>query len=128
MSPELLLLSFFVIKHFICDFPLQTVWMATNKGTYGHPGGLAHIGVHALGTFFILIAFSQTTEIFFSPGLFLMILSFEAFIHYNMDWFKMWFNKRMGWACNKSPEFWILLGVDQLVHYLSYILMVWYLL
>lgn len=128
MSPELLLLSFFIVKHFICDFPLQTVWMATNKGTYGHSGGLVHVGVHAIGTFFILIAFSQTTEIFFGPGPFLYIILFEIAVHYHTDWFKMNLNKMMNWTCDKSSEFWTLLGVDQLIHYLSYIFMVWYLL
>lgn len=128
MSPELLLLTFFIVKHFVCDFPLQTVWMAANKGTYGHRAGLVHVGVHALGTFFILTVFSQMTEIFFSPGPFLMILFFEAGIHYHMDWFKMWFNKRKCWTCDKSTAFWNLMGFDQLVHYLSYVFMVWYLL
>ncbi len=29
------------IKHFICNFPLQTYpWMYLNKGTYLHPGAL----------------------------------------------------------------------------------------
>lgn len=128
MSPELFLLSLFIIKHFVCDFPLQTIWMVTNKGTYGHPGGLAHIAVHALGTFAILTVFGQTTEIFFSPGSFLMILLFEAVVHYHTDWFKMNLNKMMNWTCDKSSEFWILLGVDQLIHYFTYIFMVWYLL
>ena len=128
MSPELFLLTLFIIKHFVCDFPLQSVWMAANKGTYGHRGGLAHIGVHALGTFFILIVFAQATEIFFAPTLFLMIFLFEAVVHYHTDWFKMNLNKMMNWTCDKSSEFWILLGVDQLIHYLSYVFMVWYLL
>lgn len=127
MSPELLLLTLFIAKHFVCDFPLQTVWMATNKGTYGHRGGLAHVGVHALGTFFVLTVFSQTAEIFFAPGPFLMIIFFEILIHYHMDYFKMWLNKRMNWTCDKSIAFWNLMGADQLVHYLSYVFMVWYL-
>jgi len=128
MSPELFLLTLFIVKHFVCDFPLQTVWMATNKGTYGHRAGLAHVGVHALGTFFALSVFSQTTEIFFNPDPFLMILFFEAGVHYHMDWFKMWFNKRKCWTCDKSTAFWNLMGFDQLVHYFTYIFMVWYLL
>ena len=127
MSSELFLLTLFIIKHFVCDFPLQTIWMATNKGTYGHRGGLAHVGVHAFGTFSILTVFSQITEIFFGPGLFLMIILLETFIHYHMDYLKMWLNKRMNWTCNKSTAFWNLMGIDQLVHYLSYVFMVWYL-
>ena len=30
------------IKHFICDYPLQTAYQLRNKGTYGHPGGIIH--------------------------------------------------------------------------------------
>lgn len=128
MSPELFLLTLFIVKHFVCDFLLQTVWMAVNKGTYGHRAGLAHVGIHGLGTFFVLTVFSQTTEIFFNPGPFLMVLFFEVFIHYHVDFFKMWLNKRMNWTCDKSTAFWNLMGFDQLVHYLSYVFMVWYLL
>ena len=54
---EILIMLF--IKHFICDFPLQaTPWMYTNKGTYGHNGGLAHASIHGLGTALILPSFS----------------------------------------------------------------------
>ena len=47
------LLAVFVVlqvKHFICDYPLQTLWELKNKGTYLHPGGIVHSGVHALAT------------------------------------------------------------------------------
>lgn len=128
ISPELFLLTLFVVKHFICDFPLQSVWMATNKGTYGHRAGLAHIGVHMLGTFFSIVIFSQITGIFFGSGPFFIIILFDMFIHYHVDFFKMWLNKRMNWTCDKSTAFWNLMGFDQLIHYLSYIFIVWYLL
>ena len=121
-------ITLLIIKHFICDFPLQSNWMAFNKGIYGHLGGLAHSGVQIFGTFFCLIVFIQTTRIFFDPLAILSVLFVEFIIHYHMDWFKMWFNKKMGWKSDTSPEFWILLGVDQLVHYLTYVGMVWYLL
>ena len=38
------------IKHFICDYPLQTLYQLRNKGTYLHPGGIIHSGIHALFT------------------------------------------------------------------------------
>lgn len=126
MTPELLLITLLIIKHFVCDFPLQTCWMAINKGIYGHKGGLAHVGVHILGTFFALVAFSQYTLIFFNPLPFLAIIGIEAVIHYHTDWFKVWLNKKMNWTCDKSPKFWLSLGLDQLVHYLTYVGMVWY--
>lgn len=127
MSPELFLMTLLIIKHFICDFPLQSPWMAMNKGTYGHRAGIAHVGVHMIGTFIILILFSQFTLIFFGPSSFLMVILTEAVIHYHTDWFKMWFNKKMNWTCDKSIAFWNLLGFDQLIHYITYIGIVWYL-
>lgn len=127
MSPELLLLTLFIIKHFVCDFLFQTTWMATNKGTYGHLGGLAHVGVHMFGTFFVLVSFIQTTLLFLGPGPFLAVIIIEAFIHYHTDWFKMWLNKKKNWKPHTSPEFWISLGIDQLIHYLNYVGIVWYL-
>ena len=126
MSVELLLMALLIIKHFICDFPCQTMWMASNKGTYGHLGGLAHAAVHMLGTFVTFLVFSQITEIFFMPGLFLGMIILEAAIHYHTDWFKMFLNKKMNWHPESSCEFWHSLGVDQLIHYLTYVGMVWY--
>jgi len=35
------------IKHFFCDFVLQTPYQFLNKGIYGHPGGFIHAGLHA---------------------------------------------------------------------------------
>ncbi len=128
MTPELFLITLLIIKHFICDFFFQTNWMVLNKGTYGHRAGFAHVGVHVLGTFWAFVIFMQIFEIFFNAGLFSGVLFAEAIIHYHLDWIKMRFNKKMGWTCNKSVEFWILMGLDQLLHYLTYVGMIWYLL
>jgi hypothetical protein len=45
----------------------------------------------------------------------------EFVVHYHMDWFKMWYNKKKGWACNTHPEFWYLTGIDQFVHSITYL-------
>lgn len=127
MSPELFLMTLLIIKHFICDFPMQSVWMASNKGIYGHRAGFAHAWVHMIGTFFVLVIVSQSIGIFFDPLTMAWVLIAEGIIHYHTDWFKMWLNKKMKWTCDKSSAFWHSLGVDQLVHYLTYIGIVWYL-
>lgn len=45
------------LKHFIADGPLQYPYMYLNKGKFGHPGGIAHAGVHgALTTGVLLMA------------------------------------------------------------------------
>jgi len=48
MTVELLLILLLFTKHFVLDFPLQTKFQWSNKGTYGHPGGLLHSGFTAL--------------------------------------------------------------------------------
>lgn len=103
----------FFVKHFICDFPLQaTPYMYRNKGTYGHPGGILHASIHGIGTLSIL-----------GP----LAAIIDALVHYHIDWAKM----RLGAHYNLKPDnsemFWILLGVDQLFHYLTYAgLIIWF--
>ena len=112
----LILLTALTIKHFIFDFLYQPPYQWQNKGTYGHWGGLVHSGQHAIATFAILLL-----AVPFYWVIALGIAALEFMIHYHMDWFKMNYNKKKGWSANTHNEFWILLGVDQLVHSLTYI-------
>jgi hypothetical protein len=45
----------------------------------------------------------------------------EFLVHYHMDWFKMWYNKKKGWGPTTHNEFWVLTGIDQWVHALTYL-------
>ncbi len=110
-----LLLSLLFIKHFVADFLYQPPYQWKNKGTYGHLGGILHSGQHAVLTFIILLL-SGTP---YATALFVSAAEFG--IHYHMDWFKMWYNARKGWGATSHNQFWVLLGVDQLVHSLTYI-------
>jgi hypothetical protein len=113
----ILLITLLTIKHFICDFLYQPPYMWQNKGTYGHIGGILHSTFHASVTFFIL-------SVLFPAALLSHISALalgEFIIHYHMDWFKMNYNKKKGWGPTTHNEFWVLLGVDQLVHSLTYI-------
>lgn len=102
------------IKHFICDFPLQTRYQYLNKGTYLHPGGILHSAVHAL---FTMLAF-----LIVSPSLALgvAIVAGEFLLHYHIDWVKEQFIRRNGWATTRR-EFWWAIGADQLLHHLTYL-------
>ena len=115
----LLLLLGLTIKHFIVDFPLQAYpYQYLNKGTYGHPGGLLHSGMHAIGTLVVLIwAVSPITALIFALA--------DYAIHYHVDWAKMNVNKKYGLKPDNSEWFWIALGVDQLLHSLTYLWIVW---
>lgn len=105
-------------KHFIIDFPLQGPYQWMNKGTYGHPGGLLHAGLHALGTLIVFLTFGAMIE-----GA--IILAFiDGIIHYHIDWAKMNINSKFGWKPDTHAEFWWLLGLDQYLHAMTYVLLV----
>lgn len=113
----LLLLTALLIKHFIFDFYYQPPFMWQNKGKFGHWGGIAHSGLHALATFLILLFFTITPIALFA-------CLFEFVIHYLTDWCKMNINRIKGWGATTHEQFWQLTGFDQLIHQLTYIVIV----
>ena len=129
-TAALILLTLFTIKHFFCDFHprIQTAWMYKNKGTYGHLGGIAHASIHVYASFALLTFGSLGVELVVYKGSHLGLLAglllFEGLVHYHMDWFKMWWCERKGYRCDLSDKFWFWFGIDQMVHYLTYIIMV----
>jgi hypothetical protein len=113
MNTVLVVLLLLTIKHFVVDFLLQNKFQWSNKGTYGHPGGLLHAGLHGVGTALCLYAFDWQHILFFA--------GFDAVIHYHIDWAKMNINARMGWTATTHEQFWWLLGLDQFLHSLTYL-------
>ena len=102
------------IKHFICDYPLQTSYQLNNKGTYLHAGGILHAGLHALFT---------TSAFLIVPPAFALgcgIVFGEFLLHYHIDWAKEQLVRHMGWQPNQHP-FWWLIGADQMLHHFTYI-------
>jgi hypothetical protein len=157
----LVAMAYLLVKHFLLDFgKLQPSWMFLNKGTYGHPGGITHALVHALGSLPIFL-WGIGWGVFdpellgwgiYSAELKILCVLFigEFLIHYHTDWFKMWVSRKRGWShyirettifsVDPDPEgishaykphlaiysdaWFIMLGLDQLVHYLTYVAMV----
>lgn len=115
MDTTLLVLFLLFTKHFIIDFPLQKPYQWMNKGTYGHPGGLLHSGLHGVGTCLSLVWFTPYA---------IALAVFDFVVHYHIDWAKMNLNAKMGWGANTHEEFWWLLGLDQYIHSLTYIAIV----
>ena len=109
------LLSLLTVKHFIWDFAYQPPYMWQNKGTFLHPGGILHSGLHAVTTFIILTFFMV------HPLGALILALGEFIVHYAMDYVKMNTNKKYGWGATTHNEFWVLTGFDQLVHMFTYI-------
>jgi hypothetical protein len=105
----------FFTKHFIFDFPLQGPYQYKNKGTYGHPGGVLHAGLQALGTILVLVWTPLCT------GDILILAYGEGFLHYHIDWAKMNLNQYWKLGPTTSEQYWWLLGFDQYLHYLTYL-------
>ncbi len=139
------LLLIYQLKHFLCDFPLQTEYMLGKfKADWGFLKPLsAHAGVHALATFLIALAFN-------CGGLSLSLALFDFVVHFSMDRLKAGpkylgrfkpltsseyqtaksvLSSTSGWFGETKKEkaqlrsnklFWISLGVDQLVHHVTH--------
>lgn len=135
----LLLLLLLTVKHLVCDFFLQGPYQYLNKGKYGHPGGLLHTGIHFIGSLVVMFLYILAclphqfgaVLAFQCPGpivslpLWGAVLLGEALIHYHTDWGKIQINQRFDLKPNNSEVFWWLLGVDQFIHQLTYLGMVW---
>jgi hypothetical protein len=112
----LFLLLLFQVKHAVCDGLLQTRWMLDQKGIYGKPGGLAHAGVHLLGSFLALMIFG----VGFTGSIGLAVT--DAVIHYHIDFSKELVAKQQGWT-PRDTYFWWLLTADQALHHFTYLAM-----
>lgn len=121
---EMIILAFvlFQLKHFVIDFVLQTPYQFQNKGTYGHPGGLLHAFLHGVGTAAVIAAVVHPINL----TLLAMVFVADLLIHYHVDWAKVNINKAKGYGPNTHNQFWILLGIDQLAHQLTYALIIYF--
>lgn len=107
----LLLLSF---KHVIADYFLQKSWMIKDKSVYGAQGGIAHATTHTLGTLLVLFPF-------YNPLLILFLSILDGVAHYHIDYIKSNYWKDNALTKNDA-KFWMVHGVDQFAHYLTYLL------
>lgn len=115
MTGSVEMILWFMVKHFICDFPLQAFpYMYKNKGTYGHLGGLLHAHIHGLGTLIVLSCFGVVGEVLGA------IVMLDIILHYHIDYAKMKIGRVLDLRPDNSEWFWILLGFDQLLHFLCY--------
>jgi hypothetical protein len=117
----------FQVKHFIADFLLQTKYQYLNKGKFLHAGGLWHASIHGAWTFLILYHFADLK-------LLILLSLFDFVSHYLIDYSKVNLTKKYKWSFVKdgklvitSNNFFIALGVDQLLHQLTYCLILYFL-
>jgi hypothetical protein len=113
----------FCVKHFLCDFLLQPPYMYLNKGNWKHPGGYIHALFHAWTTVIILgfaLHLQNWTTMLFGIAL------FEFVCHYVIDFTKVNLGKAYNLKPTNSEMFWVLLGLDQLLHMATYLIIVAY--
>lgn len=112
-------MAYLLTKHAIADYYLQSAYITRFKGIYGHPAGFIHSGEHALLTAPVFLFLPPATAI---VGL--AILTAEFFVHYHIDWLKDNVVRRYGWT-QADGVYWHAMGLDQLLHGLTYIAIVW---
>lgn len=122
MSPghaALAAITYLLVKHALADFILQTDRIFREKGHYGAPGGLLHAFIHILLT-------APVFWLFPGQGLALAasLLAGEFVVHYHIDWLKAQIVRRENWT-TKNTQFWWALGIDQLLHGLTYVAILW---
>lgn len=110
------LISFLTLKHFFVDFPLQSDWMISQKGYYGKLGGIIHAAIHGIFSFFIVFLFAPQVAFLFG--------FFDAIAHYHIDYMKMVIGRIHSYT-PKDKEFWMLIGIDQYLHYMTYLVLIW---
>jgi len=114
----LLLFCLLQIKHLFADYFLQTAKMLTGRGTYLHMGRAQHAAIHALLSIPCLLVVG-------APMPFTLILvAIEWLVHFHVDWGKARYSDTRALHPGQA-HFWRAFGVDQTLHALTYIAMVW---
>lgn len=106
--PTMWALAALLALHWVADFVLQTHWQATNKSKR-NDALLAHVatytGALALGSLAL-----------FGPGLavaaFVLV---NGFLHFGTDWCTSRWSSRL-WARQDWHNFFVVIGLDQLIH------------
>ena len=113
---EFNILFWLFTKHIIADYYMQYPWMFKHKGTYGHPGGIAHAIWHGILTNIVLLYFV-------GPFTAALLGTLDAILHYHIDYAKNKVWERF--PTNSSEQkYWIIHGTDQLAHGMTYFLLV----
>lgn len=116
----LTLIALLLAKHWLADFPWQSQWMVVNKGNPRSSALFVHAAVHVACSAVVLLAASVPA----CASQVALVLLMEFCAHTVIDFVKA--HKRLGgrWRIDQ-PRFWTILGLDQLAHHLTYVMMVW---
>lgn len=113
----LVLLALLGIKHMFADYFLQTQSMLMAGARYLHGGRAMHCVVHVLGSGIVLLPFGVPL------GVLGLVLALEWLAHYHIDFGKGVWSEHAAHT-PKDAGYWRAFGVDQTLHWLTYIAMV----
>lgn len=124
------------LKHFFADGLWQTEWHYKNKGTFLHPGGIAHSFNHGLGALAALLVWKYAVHPELALSLIGALFVFDFLTHYIIDYCKMNLTKGKGYsAMGEDKEgkpcqmiydnkFYVWLVADQCAHFTIYDIMI----
>lgn len=112
------MLVLFQFKHLLADYYLQFPYMYENKGklTGWKKPLLDHSLVHGLITTIVLGIFANTGNVLYIP----LFVLFDISTHFVID---RW--KAVKREAPDMPEFWYHLGIDQMLHHIVGILIIY---
>ena len=110
-----LLLFWLAIKHGVCDLALQAIYCRpSHKHIYSSPKALLHSIHHGVGTWIVLIFFTNYL-------LAITLALLDAVLHHNIDFIKSTLVKRNNWT-QEGKWYWVATTVDQNLHFTGYFL------
>jgi hypothetical protein len=121
MAIVIVAMALLQIKHFLCDFVFQTQRHLQCKGQYGRLGGIEHSAIHAAASIPCLLFVGV------APATALIAIGVEFVIHYHEDWLKEQIVRRNR-LTTQDKYYWVAIGADQLVHQITYLGMVFFVL
>lgn len=118
LQTALILVTLLLLKHLFADFFLQTRRMMRDRGVYLHFGRGQHAVLHGGLSLICLLLVG-------APLLFTLVLCVvEVVLHYHIDWAKGRHSDITGFG-TKDAGYWRAFGVDQFLHQMTYVAMVW---
>ncbi|MFK7745814.1 MAG: DUF3307 domain-containing protein [Roseobacter sp.] len=105
-------------KHMFGDYFLQTKIMLDGREAYFHFGRVLHAAVHAAGSFVAFMIVGAPLAFTF------LIVIAELVVHFHIDWWKGYHTSSRNLTPAKGA-YWRATGIDQALHQLTYICMIW---
>lgn len=110
-----------ILIHWVSDFVLQSHWMATNKSKSNRALGL-HVATYtaSMGVLTVLAMLVQPIWLIFFLGkgfsVFLVWLLVNGVLHFMTDYVTSRATSHL-WAKGRTHDFFVVVGLDQVIHY-----------